>query len=118
MPVPWWLPFGSVPEIDAQTLAHRLAGSDPPQLLDVRSVTEFEGGHIAGSVLVPITALKGRVEGLELRRDRSVVAICAHARRSIPAVRLLQQAGYQDVVQLQGGMVAWVAAELPVVESR
>jgi rhodanese-related sulfurtransferase len=43
-----------------------------------------------------------------------VVAICLSAHRSPPAVRLLSRAGY-DARQLEGGMLAWRAAGLPVV---
>jgi rhodanese-related sulfurtransferase len=112
MRLPWWLPIGSVPEVTAATLAARLAGGEVPQLVDVRSHFEFRAGHIAGAVNVPITDARDLLSSLALDSTRPVVAICLTAHRSIPAVRLLQRAGF-DAAQLAGGMLAWRAAGLP-----
>jgi rhodanese-related sulfurtransferase len=60
---------------------------------------------------VPITEVRDRLGALPLDAARPVVAICLSAHRSIPAVRLLQQGGY-DAAQLAGGMLAWRAAGL------
>lgn len=109
MHLPWWLPLGNVPEVSAQALSERLARGEEIQLVDVRTEAEFEGGHIAGAVNVPIVGFKGRLEEVPLQRDKPVVAICRSARRSIPAVRLLRRLGYTDAVQLEGGMLAWWA---------
>ncbi len=114
MALPWWLPFGGVPEILPLRLADALAGGKPPQLLDVRTAAEYERGHIAGAVSVPITELAARAPFVALDRRRPVVAICLSAHRSIPAVRLLRRHGF-DAVQLAGGMLAWRRAALPEV---
>jgi rhodanese-related sulfurtransferase len=108
----WWLPFGHVPEMSAVELQQRL-GDDPPQLLDVRTHAEWARSRIAGAVNVPITALRRRLAGLELDKERPVVAVCLSAHRSVPAVRLLKAHGYQDVRQLGGGMLAWWRRGLP-----
>lgn len=112
MKLPWWLPFGRVPEIDAGQLADQLRGHRPPQLLDIRTAQEFAGGRIRGAVNVPLGALPSRLEALGLDRSRPVVAVCLSAHRSAPAVRLLGERGFQ-AMQLAGGMIAWRAAGLP-----
>ena len=111
MTLPWWFPFGHVPEILARELAARLSAQPPLQIVDVRSHFEFARGHIRGAVNVPIGAFRRRLDGLKLDRSRPVVAICLTGHRSIPAVRLLRQRGY-DAFQLAGGMIAWRAAGL------
>jgi len=116
MKLPWWLPFGSVPEVTAATLAARLDEGEELQLVDVRSPGEFRGGHVAGAVNAPITELPQRLDALALDHARPVVAICLSAHRSVPAVRLLRQAGF-DAVQLAGGMLAWRAAGLPETDA-
>jgi len=108
----WWLPFGGTPEIGATELARALESAAPPQLVDVRSRAEFDRGHIRGALSAPITSLATRVESLPLDVARPVVAICFSAHRSIPAVRLLKQRGF-EASQLAGGMLAWRAAKLP-----
>jgi len=113
----WWWPAGEVPEITAQQLHLRLTGGPAaPQVLDVRTVFEWSESRIAGSIHCPVTELRSRLKRLELDRGRPIVAICAHAIRSIPAVRLLREDAFADVCHLQGGMVAWTEAGLPVVE--
>lgn len=109
MRIPWWLPFGRVPEIAPEALAARLAASDPPRLLDVRTPGEFEREHLEGAVNVPITTLGAHLGDLALAKAEPIVVICLTAHRSIPAVRLLARAGFRDVRQLGGGMMAYRA---------
>ncbi len=110
--VPWWLPFGRVPEVPATRLAKALAAVPPPQLVDVRTEAEFRGGHVPGAISAPITSLGRVLPGLGLDPARKVVAICLTAHRSIPAARLLMRHGF-DAAQLAGGMLAWRAAGFP-----
>lgn len=114
MALPWWLPFGAVPEIPPRKLAGDLAVDPAPQVLDVRTGPEFRRGHVAGAIWVPIDALPRRLPALGLERGRPVVAICLTAHRSIPAVRLLRRAGF-EAAQLAGGMLAWRAAGFPEI---
>ena len=111
----WWLPFGKVPEISPGKLeTMRKEGSARPQIVDVRTNAEWRSGHITGAIHVPITELGARLASLQLDRTRPIVAICRAAHRSIPAVRLLRQHGFRNACQLQGGMLAWRQAGLPV----
>lgn len=112
MKLPWWLPFGRVPQIEAADLAERLGKKPWPQLIDVRTPAEFAGGHVRGAVNLSVSALAAKLDGLKLDPARPVVAICLTAHRSVPAVRLLRQRGY-DAQQLAGGMLAWRARKLP-----
>lgn len=112
MRLPWWVPFGSVPEMGPTDLAERLRSRPWPQVLDVRTAAEFERGHVRGAVNVPMTALRSRLEALKLDPARPVVAVCLTAHRSVPAVRLLRQLGF-EAFQLSGGMRAWRAQRLP-----
>jgi rhodanese-related sulfurtransferase len=114
MALPWWIPFGKVPEVDPETLQAELAGGAPPLLLDVRTAREFEAGHLDGAIHVPITSLAATLPGLGLDMERRIVAICLSGHRSIPAVRLLRRHGIH-ARQLEGGMMAWRAAGLPEV---
>jgi rhodanese-related sulfurtransferase len=102
----WWLPFGKVPEIEAADLKTRLDQRDPVQLIDVRTAGEYALGHIANTINVPIDQLRSTLPTLTLDPRQPVIAICQTAHRSPPAVRVLQQAGF-DARQLRGGMISW-----------
>ena len=110
----WWWPFGRVPEVTPGALAAELA-AQPPQLVDVRTPAEFAAGHIAGAVNVPVHDLPRRLADLDLDPARPVVAVCLTGHRSVPAVRLLAERGFQ-ARQLAGGMTAWWRDRLPDVK--
>ena len=77
------------------------------QLLDVREPWEFELCRIEGSRLLPLGQLPARLGELGLDRSAPVVAICHHGIRSRHACRLLEHAGFSDVINLSGGVGAW-----------
>lgn len=104
--MPWWWPFGSVPEIEPLDLQARLDAGHEFQLLDVRTRREYTSGHVAGAVLVPITRLRDVFRELELDPTVPVVAIGKTTHRSVPAVRILRREGF-DAIQLAGGMDRW-----------
>ena len=74
-------------------------------MLDVRNDTEWEGGHIAGAMHVPLGELAGSLD--ELSREREVVAVCGSGYRASVAASLLQRAGFGNVGVMEGGMGAW-----------
>ncbi len=84
-------------------------------LVDVRTPQEFEGGHVAEAVNVPLSAL-GAVgaPGLPDRHDRPVVAMCGVGKRSLTAMLLLKAQGYERVKSLRGGITAWKEAGYPL----
>lgn len=92
--------------MDPQTLARRL---HEVQLLDVRYPNEWDAGHIAGAVHIPVDDLAERVE--ELDPDRPVVTVCRSGQRSARAAQWLGGEGF-DAENLDGGMEAWAEAGL------
>ena len=107
--VPWWWPFGRVPEIGPDALERDRSAV---QILDVRTGAEFKRGRIPGARRMPIHRLKNALPGLDLDRTRPVVAVCKTGHRSRAATRLLRSAGY-DARNLAGGMNARRRAGLP-----
>jgi rhodanese-related sulfurtransferase len=81
-------------------------------LLDVRENEEWLAGHAPQSTHVPMGEIQDRVS--ELPVDRTVVCVCRVGGRSGAVAKALVAGGY-DVRNLDGGMLAWAAAGLPVV---
>lgn len=77
-------------------------------LLDVRTPAEFTGkdGHIAGSMLMPLSDLNVRIDELEEYKDSEIIVICHVGSRSGFATRKLRAQGY-DAFNMLGGIVAW-----------
>src|SRR6476469_660921 len=83
------------------------------QILDVRERTEWDAGHISGSLHVPYHDLHALPAGLDPARP--VAAICASGQRSAVAASLLPRAGAEHVVHAVGGGVGtWAAAGWPI----
>ncbi|WP_137221718.1 rhodanese-like domain-containing protein [Shewanella sp. MEBiC00475] len=111
-----WLPFGKVSEMSAPELYKRLQKNDI-QIVDVRSKMEWDKSHIEGSLNLPITSFSiDTIKQLGLSQDLTTVVICLSAHRSIPGVRKLEQFGFTDVYQLEGGMLSWWKLSLPTLK--
>ena len=99
----------SVRSISPDELRRRLGSGTAPYLLDVREPEELQDGSIAGSVNIPMGEVEGRLH--ELPTDREIVVICHVGARSAEVTRRLGALGYDQAVNLSGGMEAWLAGE-------
>jgi glyoxylase-like metal-dependent hydrolase (beta-lactamase superfamily II)/rhodanese-related sulfurtransferase len=109
-------PFGfaitSTDRLSPQTAADRIAGSNPPLVIDIRAPRERADKSIRGSMHRPLNTLR---EGLpDVARDRAIIVHCAGGYRSSMAASRLQRDGFTNVSELAGGITAWEAAGLPV----
>jgi rhodanese-related sulfurtransferase len=101
-----------VPAVSAAE-AHDLITADAI-LLDVRENHEWAAGHAPQAVHIPMSALGERAEALPA--DRTIVCVCHVGGRSAVVTEALNRGGW-TAVNLTGGMVAWAASELPVVDA-
>lgn len=79
--------------------------TDGAQLIDVREPDEVAAGTLPGAVNIPLMTLPERVG--ELDPERRVVVLCKSGGRSTMACEALVKAGFADVVNLEGGMLAF-----------
>lgn len=100
-----------VPEVSVQEAADA-AAADSVLLLDVREDDEWQAGHARAAVHMPLS----RLDVTAVPTDRPVIAVCRSGNRSGKAAAALAQVGI-DVVNMTGGMTAWTAAGLPVVDA-
>lgn len=84
------------------------------QLLDVRQPKEYEAGHLAGAILIPLKELPERL--VELAKDKPVIVYCAIGGRSKAAAQLLAGYDFANVYNMAGGIKAWqgVQAKGPI----
>lgn len=81
------------------------------QIVDVREDDEWAAGRIDGALHIPLAQLPQRLD--EFDQSRTLVTVCRAGGRSAKARALLTAAG-MNVQDLQGGMQAWAAANLPI----
>jgi rhodanese-related sulfurtransferase len=81
------------------------AQAAPVALVDVREPWEFDVCRIDGSRLIPLSQLPARLA--ELDPARPTLVVCHHGVRSLRAAAFLEHCGFEDVVNLSGGIDAW-----------
>ncbi len=86
--------------------------------LDVRTPAEFEDAHIDGATLQPVTDLKPSEVTTALHGKSCCVVVCGSGGRATKAAEQLAAAGISGLRVLEGGMKAWRAQGLPVVEGK
>ncbi|HYD60270.1 MAG TPA: rhodanese-like domain-containing protein [Noviherbaspirillum sp.] len=101
--------FDTVDVRQAQSMAHQGA-----LVIDVREPHEYAEGHAPGSRLIPLGQLRNRINEFRTFEDKPVVLICRSGNRSGQAADMLSQLGFKSVHNVQGGMLAWEKAGLPV----
>ncbi|MCL4155599.1 UNVERIFIED_CONTAM: hypothetical protein GTU68_037936 [Idotea baltica] len=92
--------------ITTQELKDRLDKNQIINLIDVREPYEHEEFNIGGS-LIPLGELPTRLSDLTIEKDQTVVVYCRSGNRSGMGQFLLKEAGFTDVLNLEGGMLAW-----------
>jgi rhodanese-related sulfurtransferase len=97
------------PEVDVRDVPDPVP--EQTVLIDVREPAEWDSGHIAGALHVPMMSIPAELASIP--RDVQVVVVCAVGARSARVAAFLQQHGV-DAYNLAGGMVAWVRAGRPV----
>ena len=102
--------LGTVPQINVGDLAASLK-HDAVTLIDVRNDVEWGAGHIPGARHVTLGYIADRLA--DIPRDKPIVLQCQSGGRSSIGASLLRARGFDRVVNLEGGMNAWMSSGLP-----
>jgi adenylyltransferase/sulfurtransferase len=94
-----------VPTMTVVDLKKKIDAHEKFVLLDVREKFEWDIGRIAGAILIPLGELPSRMSELDSADD--IVLQCKSGGRSAKALKLLREAGFQKLTNLEGGITAW-----------
>ena len=75
------------------------------QFLDVRELEEVEIGHISKTLHIPLNFIPFSLE--KIPKDETLIVYCHHGMRSLKAVEYLKAKGFDNVVNLEGGIHEW-----------
>lgn len=106
--------------------AKKMVGKEDVFLLDVRTPSEFKSSHIKGATLIPVinasgsglssdNLLEARID--EVPKNKKILVYCRSGHRSVSASKILINAGYEQVYNMEGGINAWITAGYPVESS-
>jgi len=94
--------------------AVQLMNSEEVVILDVREAAETAGGKIAKAIQMPVGAVQTRIGELEKHKDKTLLVYCKTGARSGAACKELSKNGFDKVFSLNGGLLAWQEAHLPL----
>jgi rhodanese-related sulfurtransferase len=101
--------------IDAKEAA-RVIREQAPYILDVRTTGEYQSGHLASSVLIPVQDLESRISEMTQDHERAILVYCRSGNRSVAAGDFLIRRGYKNVYNLLGGIGSWERSGEPVLK--
>ena len=91
-------------EISVQELKEMRDKGEDFQLIDVREEFEYEVSNLGGT-LIPLGGIL--IEADKISKDKPVIVQCRSGKRSAAAIMQLEQLGYTNLYNLQGGIMAW-----------
>ena len=98
----------------ASELTQRINSNSAPVVLDARSGFEFKRGHIAGAIHAPVLKILLKRVRLPENKNSELVITCEHGPRALMAKCLLATYGYRNTTLLDGHMLGWRKAGLPL----
>jgi len=80
--------------------------------IDVRTEDEFLSGHVPGAMCVPLDKIEN--EQITIPQDRLLILSCQSGKRSARAKEILNAKGFTNLIEMDGGYLAWMKSGLPV----
>lgn len=112
------LPLKSLNQLDVKQLYTNLQTNSPMHVLDVRETSEWDSGHIQGATHQNYKFLAQQFDQFPLSLDDSIAVICEGGLRSSVACSILLRHGFKNIYNIVGGMSAWAANNLPMVDAQ
>lgn len=85
-------------------------------ILDVRTVSEYDDGHIEGALNIPVQEIEGRLD--ELSKNDEILVYCRTGNRSFTAIEIMNADGFTKIYHMNRGITAWIDADYPVVPTQ
>ncbi len=96
-------------DITVQELKQKLDSGEKFVFIDVRETYEYDEFNL-GAKLIPVGQITEALADLESHKEEEIVVHCRSGARSGMAQQVMQQAGFKNVRNLTGGVLAWQAA--------
>jgi rhodanese-related sulfurtransferase len=108
--------FADVPAVSPQQAA-QMQSEKKAVIIDVREKDEWNAGHIAGAIHIPLSEISNRVAELTKYQNQPVIMQCRSGARSAKAADILAKSGFTNVHNMDGGLNAWQKADLKTTQA-
>lgn len=94
-------------EVKSNSEVVELLKSDKTMIIDVREADELEklAYDIEGIVNIPLSSFESHLD--EIPKDQTIILACRTGNRSLKAANILLESGYENVINMDGGIIAW-----------
>ena len=106
----------SLPSVSPQQAAE-MQTQQKAVIVDVRENDEWNAGHIAGAIHIPLGEIQNRVAELTQYQSQPIITQCRSGARSAKAANILKVAGFTNVHNMDGGLNAWQKADLTIQQN-
>ena len=100
-------------DISQIELVKQMGSDDKPLIIDVRTIEEFNAGHIPGAINIPHLQIKTRMNDMSGLKDKDIVLYCRSGRRAIIAKDEFASGGFSKLTHLAGDFNDWSANKMP-----
>ena len=100
--------------LESDLFEKTMTQTSEPQLVDVRTLAEYNEGHLRGAILIDIRQANFDSQIQQLDRERPVFVYCRSGKRSLQAATILEKNKFKIVYNLEGGIIAWKNKGYPV----
>jgi rhodanese-related sulfurtransferase len=106
----------SIREVSVGDVKKMIDAGEKIIILDVRDKDEFETGYIPGAINLSRGMLEFKINTLVPDKNASIIVYCGVDLRGPLATRTLNDMGYRNAVNINGGLKAWKAAGYPIAK--
>lgn len=103
----------NIPSVDVEEVKQALDTNKDVVLLDVRTDTEYQKGHLRNSIHLPLDMLGENAEKILKDKKQTIYIYCLSGSRSIQATESLRKMGYENAFNVKSGLLAWRAKRYP-----
>lgn len=98
--------------ISPQEVRDAVYDDNPHQLIDVRTLEEFNEGHLKNAQNICVTDSDFEENIAKLDRDQPIYLYCRSGKRSARAAEILKDLGFKEIYDMEGGILKWESEHL------
>ncbi len=95
-----------IKSMNVQELKAKLDAGEKVVLVDCREQEEWDESRIPGAIFMPLSTFQDNFSKLD--PDAEIIMQCRSGRRSLTACQILQENDYEDLTNLEGGILDWI----------
>ncbi len=103
----------AIKSIDAEQLKKKMDNNEKLILVDCREQHEWDEARIEGAIFIPLSRFQEEYNQLD--KNAQIIMQCRSGRRSLDACYFLAEQGYQDLTNLEGGILGWDELGYPII---